>query len=264
MLVRSLHGWWIVALAILVGGAAGWIFNSFQHPVFEATAFYDVTVDQDQLAVEQGLQPGQLDMDFAAQNVYLTPVEDIFYRPEVVNQLVTDATAQGISIQADNFYTSNSFSIDRRGSRWFISVRRTDPGTAATLANLWVGAADTFVQDAQMHSAKALALQTERTLIERCFSNNDFIRADQCSGTSLSSSAELNTKLVDLAQQITAEQDAGRNVDPAIKHVFTEPAKPPVYPILYTRSLILLAGALIGFLAGIFILLQLPPGRKSS
>jgi len=69
----------LVAL-ILLGGVAGWIFSLFRHPVYEATAVYQVSLDEQQL-VNRGLVAADtLPLQFADQNLYLSPAADLFLR----------------------------------------------------------------------------------------------------------------------------------------------------------------------------------------
>jgi len=263
LLEHALRFWWVIAGCMLLGGCAAWVFSLFHTPVYEATALYDASVDTDQLAQELNVSPSQVPMDFTSQNDLLTPVEDIFYLPEVVNQLVASAKGEGISLTEKDFFTSNTFYIDRKGARWLISVRRTDPNSATQLANLWVTTADAVIREALPHSVHALALQSQRTLIQKCFSGSDFAQANQCAGTSIASSSDLDTTLTNLEQQILSEEQAGRKIDPAVQVAFIQPAKLPTHPVLNNPFLMIMAGALIGVLIGVLLVQRLPVLRPS-
>ncbi len=262
ILERALHLWWAIAGCMLLGGIAAWVFSLSHSPIYEATALYQVTLDQQQLATRLGLDPSQLPLDFTTQNNYLAPAESIFYLPQVVDKLVADANAQGIALTSKDFFSTNMFYMDRKGSLWIASVRRTNPNEAARLVNLWVTEADALLRVVQPHEARALALQAQRSLIQKCFAGNDFTQANQCAGTAIGSSAELDTTLNDLEKQIIAEHQAGMGIDPALQYSFSRPASPPLEPVLYNKSLLILAGAVIGLLIGI-LLVYFFPSRKS-
>jgi hypothetical protein len=257
LLERILRLWWVIAAGMLLGGMAAWVFSRFRPPVYEAIAIYEVSLDQQQLADRLKLDPSQLPMDFTAQNVYLAPAENIFYIPEVVARLVADANAQGIKLKDSDFYTPN-FSMDRKGGRWLVSVRNSDPVIAAQLVNLWVASANSAIQDAQTHYARFMALQDQRTAVQKCFSKADFPQANQCAGTSFGAPAELDAYLNSLEQQIISEQQAGRDIDPALRYSFVGPADPPSFPVLYNTSTLILAGAVIGLLVAGLVLQRLP------
>ncbi len=263
ILEHTFRFWWVIAACMVLGGLAAWGFSLLHPPIYAATALYDVSLNTQQLALEWNMNPSQVPTDFASQNSYLSPVEDIFYLPDVANQMVTEADAQGITITEKDITSKNIFYIDRKGTRWFVSVRRTDPNSAAQLANLWVTTADEVIREAQPHYARFLALQAQRNLIQKCFSGSDFVQANQCAGTSIGSSTELEATLNDLEMQIISEEQAGRKIDPALMIAFAQPANPPTYPVLNNQFLILVAGALIGVLAGTLVV-QLLSARKSS
>jgi len=253
---RLLRSWWVITIGLILGGLAGWLYTRFQPPVYEATAAYDVSLDQQQIAARLNLGPEKLPLVSTAQNVYLAPVVDVFDAPGVRARLVNDANAQGIKLQ-DEDVNGENFYLDRRGVRWFLSVRNTDPVAAAKLANLWLAAADPVIREAQAHTAQSRFLQLQRDAIQKCFSEMDFTRANQCAGTAFSAPSALEEYLNSLEQQISSEAQAGRSIDPAITFVVGRQAEPPSQPILYNTSLIILAGSLIGLLVGILAVSQI-------
>lgn len=249
---RILGTWWIIAALMILGGVAGWIFGHFHAPIYEATATYEVSLDEQQLAERLSLPPSTLPLDSVTQNIYLDPVEVLFDSPEVRNRLVADATAQGIPLNYQDINTT-IFSIDRRGVPWLVTVRNTDPVIAARLVNLWVEDSHTALQEAKAHSDQAQALQIQRTAVQKCFSELDFAQANQCAGTSFSAPADLQTYLNQLDQQINSEVLAGHNIDPALTFTFAQQAEAPGHPVLYVLSELILAGSLIGLLVGIIV-----------
>lgn len=257
---RILSTWWIIAALMILGGLAGWVFGRFRAPVYEATAAYEVSLDQQQIANRLSIPPSQLPLNAVAQDTYLIPVENSFTDPAVRNRLVADATAQGIKLKYTDINQTN-FSIDLRGVLWLIRVRNTDPVVAARLANLWVAAANTALLEEQAHSNQAQALQVQRAAVQKCFSELDFAAANPCAGTSFSTPDVLQAYLNQLDQQINSEMLADHNIDPALTFVVAQPAEPPAQPVLNATGELILAGSLIGLLAGIVIGQLVPAAR---
>jgi uncharacterized protein involved in exopolysaccharide biosynthesis len=261
VLERYLDLWWILAACMILGGIAGWGFSHFRPPIYEATAAYEVSLDQQQIANRLFTPLSHEPLDTTTQNTYLSPVENTFVDIDVRNRLVADATAQGIRLKFSDINMMN-FTIDRRSVRWLLTVRNTDPVVAAHLANLWITTADQALRDAQAHSTRAQTLQTQRDAVLKCFSELDFARANQCAGTSFSAPAELDGYLNQLSQQINSEVQAGQNIDPALIFVFAQQAEPPSTPVLYVTSSIILAGSLLGLLIGILVVQAVPAARS--
>lgn len=257
---RALRNWWIIAGLMILGGIAGWMFGHFRAPLYEATAAYEVSLDQQQIAARLSIPPSQLPFDAVAQDAYLLPAVNTFVDPEVRNGLVAAATAQGIQLKYQDI-NQTYFSIDRREGLWLIRVRNPDPVVAARLANLWVATANTALLQEQVHSDRAQALQIQRTAVQKCFSELDFAQANPCAGTSFSTPAALTAYLNQLDQQINSEVLADGNIDPALSFVVAQPAEPPVQPVLYVTGELILAGSLIGLLAGI-VMGQLVPAAR--
>ncbi len=261
ILDRSLRFWWVAAVGVFLGGAAAWLFTSFRPPVYEATATYSVTLDTQQLAGRLKLDPSQVPTDFASQNPYLAPAENVFYLPGVISRMASDAQAQGIDFTAGDFRPS-AFYLDRKGSNWFVSARSTDPALAARLADLWLAAADAALRTAQAHNARAMDLQEQLDRMQACFAGKDLPAANLCAGTSFATPADLEAARSSLQAQAQSERDAGWGIDPALEFTLVRPASAPSYPVLYTRSLVILAGALIGLLAGALVVQRLPARER--
>lgn len=258
VLKRILNRWWMLAALILLGGVAGWIFSLFRHPVYEATAVYQVTLDEQQL-VDRGLVAADtLPLQFADQNLYLSPAADLFYDPTVQSSVVAGARSQNIQLQGNDF-NPGVFYLDRRGKQWFVTVRSADPAAAARLADLWLAAADAALRDAQAHAYQSISLQLQHDSVQKCFAEMDFALADQCAGTSFTTPAELDAYLKKLETQMTFEQQMGRGIEPALSFFVVSPASLPIHPVLYTTGLMIAAGSLIGLLAGMVLVQVLQP-----
>jgi hypothetical protein len=260
MLKRILYRWWVLVVLMVLGGAAGCVFSLFRHPVYEATAVYQVTLDEKQL-VDRGLvQADKLPLEFSEQNLYLGPAADLFYDPMIRARVVADARLENIQLQESDF-NPGVFYLDRRGKQWFVTVRSTDPAGAARLADLWLAATDALLREAQAHADQSMSLQLQYASVQKCFTELDFQQASRCAGVSFAAPTDLDAYLKGLEARMTAEGQSGRGIDPALSFVIVSPANLSSNPVLYSTSLIIMAGSLIGLLAGIVLVQTLRPGK---
>ena len=260
LLKRTLHRWWMLVALMLLGGAAGWLLSQFRHPIYEATAIYQVTLDEQQLVDRGLLTADKLPLQFADQNTYFAPAADLFYDPAVRAKLMADASSQNIQLQQSDF-NGTDFYLDRRGLQWFVTVRSIDPATAARLANLWLTAADAALRAAQAHNEQSISLQLQYDSVQKCFAEMDFQQANQCSGTRFDTPVDLDAYLKGLEMQMASAQQSGSGIDPALSFVIVSPANQPSHPVLYSTSLVIVAGSLVGLLAGIVLVQMLPPWK---
>jgi len=259
MLERMLHRWWILALLMVMGGVGGWSISYIQPPIYEATVIYNVSLDQQKLVEEGVVASDKLPLDFASQNVYLLPADEMFTSPDVEAHLAMDANAPGL-LSPKNTIDPENLSLDRNGLAWQVSVRSVNPSVAARLANFWVKEADSALRAAQVHTLQSESLGIEYASIQKCFLDMDFTQANICAGTSFVTSSDLDAYLINLEQKILSEQQAGHGIDPALSFMIMTQAQPPSHPILYAVSSISLAGSLVGLLIGI-LLVQILPAR---
>lgn len=261
ILERTLHFWWILVVLAVMGGGAGWIFSKLNPPVYEATATFDVSLDEQQLVKDGLITPDKLPLDFSSQNDYLSPLVDMFSAPNLQTRFIMDIQSQGINIKTKDF-TSAVYNLDRRGFTWFITVRSTNPATATKLANIWLIDTNSFLLEAKAHTAQSLSLGYQRDSVQKCFFELDFTKANQCAGTTFKNAADLNAYLQNMQEQISAEQQAGKGIYPAVGFVVASLAVSPSSPILYSRSLVILAGCLLGLLVGVLVVSLLPPSYR--
>lgn len=254
---RILDRWWLLVTLMLTGGLAARLAGQFLTPIYEASAFYNVTLDQPLIAARMHLDPATLAVEYTIQNSYLEPVEALFYHPDIRAAMIADANTLGISLDLEQL-SGEDFSVDRAVGAWFITVRNTDPITAARLANLWVTDVDATLREAQSHSLQAFSLQAQRDAVMNCFNGQVFSQANLCAGTSFTGRSDLEAYLNDLQQQFEAEKLASRDIDPAVSFYISRLAEAPSEPALYNLSYLMVAGSLIGLLAG-FLLVQVMP-----
>lgn len=253
--------WWLMALCIVLGGAAGWIFSLFRHPVYEATAFYRVSVDNAVLARRLGLDP-QIPLGFSAVRPYIDPPANVFYQEETQKDLFAAAGSQGIAAEAVDF-SSHDLILDRNGAIWYVTVRNGDAEMAARLANLWLELVDARVRAMLAHAYSAESLEAVRSAVMLCFSSLNLTEANECAGTAFSTPAEFEAYAAGLDRQIAAERLASGGMDTVLRVDPDRPAVPPAAPVLYRQGTLILAGGLAGFLVGLALIQIGRPGPGS-
>jgi len=255
---RALRRWWLVALCMVAGGLIGWALTFLLHPVYEARANYLVSFDAEQLARLKGQQSAD-DLDFSEINPYFSAAEEVFYNMDTRRALVKEAQARGIDLNIAEF-SQSKFYVDRQGSRWIIEVRHTDPGAAAWLANTWLAITDTRLREAQAHGINAEALRLATDAVQACFAKLDFSAANKCAGTDFSTPDEFQAWLHSSMSGLQSEGDLSLGISPLLSFTIQRDALLPGQPILYVRSQMTLAGALLGLMLGT-LLVQLLPER---
>ena len=248
---RLLRFWWVISLGMILGGLAGWVFSRFHQPIYEATAYYQVTMDEQALVKRLGLDP-QTEVDFLMVNPYLTLAADLFYSPDIRESVTTNLDAEGIHLSPADFNTRN-FILDRRGSVWFVTARDSDPDRAVKMADLWLQTTDGHLREFQAHAVQLQVLKLQNSLVERCFTDFSFSEANLCAGTTFASLQEVNTFLGGLVDQIATEDVSSRGIDPLLSFVIDRPAVATASPMLYARSNLMVAGGLVGLLIAIVL-----------
>jgi hypothetical protein len=252
-----LRYWWVIALAMIVGGLIGWGVSRFSAPVYEARAGYRVKLDDDTLLAELRKTIPEVELTYDVRAPYLAPVALAFYTPEVRAAVEKQAVAEGLDFPKDGFRT-RQLSLDQRGSDWMIVVRHRNPDTAAKLANLWVAIADEHLRRAQEQSVLAESLKMQIALLSKCFSEASLAEANRCGGTSFADTTEMQSHLLDLNNQYQDALTASEGISTLVSFVRGAVAESPVRPVYYSTGLLVLAGSLLGLIVGGLIAQRMP------
>jgi hypothetical protein len=248
-LERVLRYWWVIALAMMVGGMAGWIIGHYSSPVYEARAGYRVTLDDDAVLRELHKTKPDAELTYDIRAPYLAPVALVFYSSKVRSAVQEQAVATGLDFPQDGFRTGQ-LSLDQRGADWVVVVRHNESDTAAQLANLWITIADKQLRTAHEQAVLAASLKLKIDVISKCFNNAGLSEGNQCAATSFASLDDMQAGYKDLDRQY---QDALTDSDGISTMVNFQPgasATPPARPIYYNIGSLMLIGSLIGLIIG--------------
>jgi hypothetical protein len=256
-LEQALRYWWVIAMAMIIGGIVGWSIVQFSAPVYEARAGYRVALDENAVLAEaQKINP-QAELTYELRAPYLTPVALVFYAPEVRDAVEKKAHADGLSFPEDGF-RNGQLALDQRRSDWIIIVRHRDSETAAKLANLWVSTADEFLQEARKQAVLAESIKIRLVLLSQCFLDSSLADGNQCAGTSFSDIAEFQVQYQELDRQYQNAFSASEGISTLVSFEPGVVAQAPIRPVYYNTGLLMLAGSLLGLIVGGMVVQKLP------
>jgi len=235
----ALRNWWLIVLLTVWGGLVGWGIHRFQPPVYEARAVFSIGLNFS--------QTGRL-TQFEEDQAWNT-MESVFRSTHMMERVAERAQAEQISISPVEF--QEMATAERKQYIFDLRVRHPDPRLAASLVNLWAEESNLQLDAAHGHALAAQSLQRFLNSLEDCLGSAPANPpgANLCSLTSLT---ELQSQMQQTGAALQAELIASREIIPALTYKLSEKAAVPTQPVAYGRSSLVLAGALIGFILGIF------------
>ena len=256
-LEHALRYWWVISLAMVIGGLLGWGISRFLPPVFEARASYRVTLDDNAVLAEANKTNPDAELTYEIRAPYLTPISLMFYTPEVRTALERQAQSRGIDFPQDGF-RSGQLTLDNRRSDWMVIVRHRDGELAAKLANLWVAIADEYLKSAHEQAVLAESLKLQMSLVAKCFQDSSLTEANQCAGTSFTSLDEMQVEYQGLNRKYQDALSASQGISALASFEPGVIAEPPLRPVYYNTGWLLLAGSLLGLIVGGVIVQKMP------
>jgi len=250
LLQRLMRGWWMIVILMIMGAVGGMIAEKLLPPVYVAQAEYFVSLNETLFAVEHKLEI----VGYADRKEPLSAVSSIFYSEDVMSAVVAYAEQHDIELPDAPFW--RTFRLDRYYTNWILSVRHTDPQIAAGLVNTWLETADRFVQDALQHANLYNQLNLEVVGIQSCFADDNLQDGNLCAGTAFTSIAEMLVHLDNLNERLAAEENASQGVSYATRLEVVTPAEIPVEPSRNSTGILILGGCLLGWLAGLVLVIQ--------
>ena len=251
--VHVLRYWWVIALAMIIGGLIGWGIGRLATPVYEARAGYRVSLDEDAVLAELHKTSPQAELTYDVRAPYLAPVALVFFASEVRTAVQDQATAAGLDFPKDGFRTGQ-LSLDQQGDEWTIVVRHSDPVSAAKLANLWVSIANGRLIKDHGQAVMAASLKLQIDMLTQCFTNPNLTEANQCAGTSFTKVPEMQAYYQDLDRKYQDALSANEGISTLVSFEPGAVATPPAQPIYYRTGLLMVVGGLLGLIiAGVVV-----------
>lgn len=129
---RLFRCWWLVAICMLLGASAAYIFHQVKPPLYEATTTLMATIDLELFPFEAVRE----DLIQYNEDMALGTVEGALRSPEVTQALFTAAQGQGIPLDA--LLLARASTIERKHAIWELRYRDADPAVAQAVVNLWM------------------------------------------------------------------------------------------------------------------------------
>jgi capsular polysaccharide biosynthesis protein len=237
---RVWRRWWLIPLLILLGGGLGWAYRFIQPPLYQARSTMLVEIDYTQTGTIEEFERDQI----------LISATAILYSPTVLDQVAADLERQGISPSALRF--GRTIFFERQQTKVFLVARNPDRQTAKIVAQTWAERGYAALLAAQMHAIRAQSLQQYAAALQTCPTPPpvDPAPPSLCGQTSL---AEVQQALETVNAQIGQESQASLGMLPAI--VISQPQEglAPGDPVIYHTPWLILAGATLGGLVGIYL-----------
>lgn len=234
---RAFRSWWIITLAMIAGGLAGWLLNGFTPPVYEATAQFSIGID----FVRTG-PITQYDEDVAVNRA-----GNLFFTREVLEQVVQQASAEGIETNLVDLY--KQISIERRFSLWYLRVRDADPAVAERLAAIWLQTGEALLRDSYQHAVQAYLIERYLQAQEACISHAG--SGDAALGPCGSAGTlQVQQNLQDALAALVTEKEASRGLFSALTIGPFDLPSVSDYPLRTGRAGAILVGCLLGLAVG--------------
>ena len=247
---RMMRGWWIIVILMIIGALGGAMAGKLLPPIYIAQAEYFVSLNETLFAAEHKLEF----VGYADRKEPLNAVSSIFYSDGVASTVITYAEQHDIELPDEPFW--RTFRLDRYYTTWILSVRHTDPQTAAELVNIWMETADYAVQDALQHANLYNQLVLEIAGLNACFSENTLHDGNLCAGTTFTSLDEMIDYLESLNERLRVEEEASQEVSYTTRLEIVAPAATPAEPSRNAPGILVLTGCFLGWLAGLAVVFQ--------
>jgi hypothetical protein len=247
---RLINQWWMITICMVLGAGIGWIFHLAQPSLFESRSVISTSINYS----ETGLMT-----DFEEDHI-LSVIGEVIVSDSVITQLQDSLNPETLAEVEDNF-RSHLFA-DREGYRWVLRVRAINAKTANEISSNWADIAVDTLNDALSHSRKALLLSRRISQLESCFTNSVTNRpaAPPCV---LSSINAINLEMNNLGAEYKAEQALSSGLIPAVVFTLTQSGSDKGAPMSFRTAELVLAGAVLGFIGGVILILFGTPSPKS-
>lgn len=230
--------WWILVLAMVLGGLAGMLITRTHKPVYLSQATITIAVDY---AYTGSLQDWELDHLIMA-------VGDVIDSTTVRESVVENVLSEGLIAPADE--TLKNMTPIRKGNSWLLTVRASDPVMAQRIALLWGKEAINALAAIRTSATEASRFHVAQFALEECISRIVAVEPVS-SGCSNEEMDELRLFLTKLNQPDTSLDYRNSILLSNLSFEFTKEPEVPTSPELFRQNLNVLAGALIGLIVAL-------------
>ncbi|MBN1370808.1 MAG: hypothetical protein JW987_02520 [Anaerolineaceae bacterium] len=240
MFVTALRRWWVIALAVLVGGLAGLGFHALRPTVFEAR--FDVLLGLDQV--------GSGELERFEEDAALDAAGLILGGPDTIRQVAEVARQEGLNVQPEDL--ARMASLERRRSTWMVRLRGTDAQQLEALASVWLRTGFSALEQAYEHALRADSASRTLASLEACLARTAHSSPAEglCGAGNL---VELQAEIQRTGELLAQEQQGARGLVSFVLVGSAEKAVVPAQAVANGRGALALAGALIGLALGMWV-----------
>ena len=244
----ALRFWWFVALLMLLGAAAGWIFHTLRPAEYEGRASLATGIDYARTGPLSDLEEDQA----------MELVGDVIKADDTKLRAIDLADAQGIVISLADFEEASY--LERQNYTWVLRMRHTDAETAALLTNAWLDAAYEGLEEAYGNALIAEGLLAYSQSLTRCLENSINSEPVQalCAANNL---AEIQKELLALNEAKKEALLASRGLFPAMAFSIIERAAVPLEVVQYGRNTQVFSGAIFAFVLAVWLVYLKVPAK---
>ena len=245
---NTLRRWWLAVLCVTLGGVLGLILHTFRPALYEA---------QSLLIASMNFPPNeyysQFEEDYAF-NVAATHISPL----AISANLLPALQSQGFDITYEDFIRQAS--VERKQSAWALRFQSPDSNLAPAVVELWVEQAYEKLAGFSDHSIQAQSYYSQLSFLNACYryaliSNTGILNLppDYQGVCNYSSLERIHAEQVSIARLFAGELRLSRGINPYFVVDIPDTGGIQVYRTAYDRNLMVLAGALVGLVIGIWL-----------
>jgi len=237
---KLIQHWWILFLAVTIGGLVGIGLSFLRQPRYQAEARISTSVDYTILPALEDYEEDRI----------INEAGWVIMSDDVLLQVQEVGMRDGLDYSIETL--RDQFSADRIDDLWTLRVIGQDPHVIAQLANIWADTSFQVLTSAHDAAVEASAIRAYILALESCQKQDDsgtgFALCDIDNPDVLQDELELQTSWLDQA----LETSLGLN--PASIYVLTSYAEIPNQPFYQARGIMAFLGMLLGLVLGLVAL----------
>ncbi|MFZ3070363.1 MAG: hypothetical protein WA110_04485 [Anaerolineaceae bacterium] len=241
------YPWLTLVLFMLAGALIGGLISFFLHPVYEAKAVVSTNME---IVQNAGISEIMVDAE-------IDHVGELVFHPDVINALIVSEAEFGNTLTLEDLKMDGS--VERRLMTTVIKYRDQDPEVAARIASEWARLFYERLSVAYEHAVVLSEAKTQLAALDACVNDPTKALTELCSSLT---AEKLDNELVKLKQVIVTESPQSLGLTKDLNVSQYQPAAVPEKPLNYNRGALILAGALIGLLAGL-VFIETKPNRDA-
>jgi uncharacterized protein involved in exopolysaccharide biosynthesis len=245
-----IHRWWIVACLVILGGVIGWMIHLVEPPRYDATATFGVAVDLKQAGPITTLE----------QDKSIDAIEYIILSDAVEDQVLASAKSAGINLDLKKLQDMSY--LNRKSGILEIRVRNSNPMTAQTLVNAWADLSFAALKVDNAHALQVDALTQQLNVLSLCM-QAIYLPDSLTSLCQNLNPGQITSQYQQVLDSLNAEKIAAHGLPSWVLFSLQQKAGLPTQPVAFNTNILVLAGGLIGFILGIWMVIARLPDRLS-